>query len=111
VLGHPVVGGSWEGFVIENLLTAAPAGALPWFYRTSAGAEIDLLIEIRAGLNWAFEIKRSSAPSISRGFRNGCDDVDAARRTVVYPGEEGFSLAEGVEAMGLAETVRTLRAS
>jgi hypothetical protein len=109
VLGHPVVGGSWEGFVIENLLAAAPDGAQAWFYRTAAGAEIDLLIEMPAGERWAIEVKHASAPSASRGFRSGCDDVGATRRLVVYPGEASFPLGGGVEAVGLLGAVRLLR--
>lgn len=109
VLGHPVVGGSWEGFVLENLLAAAPEGAQAWFYRTSAGAEIDLLLELRPGVRWAIEIKRSSAPSVGRGFRNACEDTEASRRLVVYPGDEAFPLGGGVRALGLLDAVALVR--
>ncbi|MGH7552410.1 MAG: ATP-binding protein [Longimicrobiales bacterium] len=109
VLGHPVAGGSWEGLVVENLIAAAPAGSQAGFYRTSAGAEIDLLLEPRSGERWAIEIKRSSAPSVSRGFRSGCDDVGATQRMVVYPGEETFPLEADVRAVGLLEAVKLLR--
>ena len=109
VLGHPVAGGSWEGFVIENLLAAAPAGSQAWFYRTSAGAELDLLIEPRPGERWAIEIKRSSAPAATRGFRTACDDVRATRRIVIYPGRETFSLGDDVRAMGVLGAVAALR--
>jgi predicted AAA+ superfamily ATPase len=111
VLGHPVVGGSWEGLVIENLVAAMPAGAQVWFYRTSAGAEIDLLIELGGRIEWAFEIKRSSAPSASRGFRAGCEDLRPARRAIVYPGAHAFRLDPEIEALPLLEAVRRVRGS
>lgn len=109
VLSHPVAGGSWEGFVIENLLAAAPSGTQAWFYRTSAGAEIDLLLEIRSGELWAIEIKRSSAPSVSKGFLNACDDLKATRRFIIYSGQGAFSLGHGVQAVGLLDAVRLIR--
>jgi len=69
LLGHPIVGPSWEGFVIENLLSVLPAGANPWFYRTSAGAEIDLLLELGPKKLWAVDVKRSlSNPHPNKGF-------------------------------------------
>ncbi len=99
LLAHPVAGGSWEGFVIENLLAVAPDGTGAHYYRTSGGAEIDLLLELpRAGL-WAVEIKRSSAPSATRGFHEACADLKPTHRFVVYPGTERFPLAESVEAV------------
>jgi hypothetical protein len=109
VLSHPVAGGSWEGFVIENLLAGAPSGSQAWFYRTSAGAEIDLLLEIGSGERWAIEVKRSSAPSVSRGFLIGCDDVKATRRLIIHSGEGAFSLGHGVQATGLLDAVKLLR--
>jgi predicted AAA+ superfamily ATPase len=91
VLGHPVAGGGWEGFVIENRIAAAPSGTQAWLYRTSAGAEIDLLLEIRSGKRWAIEVKRSLAPSPTKGFHYACEDLRPARRLVIYPGREAFS--------------------
>ena len=84
ILGHPVVGASWEGFVIENLLSCLPIGATPWFYRTSAGAEIDLVIEQSPGKRWAIEIKRSLAPTLSKGFHFGSEDIQATNSFIVY---------------------------
>lgn len=110
VLGHPVAGGSWEGFVIENLVANAAAGTKFSFYRTSAGAEIDLLLELQAGERWAVEVKRSTAPTVTRGFHLACDDVHATRRLVVYPGQERFSLGDEVEAIGLLDAIALLRA-
>ncbi|MFA7345944.1 MAG: ATP-binding protein [Terrimicrobiaceae bacterium] len=109
ILGHPVAGGSWEGFVIENLLAAAPVGTPACFYRTSAGAEIDLVLEMGRRERWAVEIKRSSAPTVSRGFHTGCADLRATRRIVVYPGAEKFRLGQDIEAMSLLHAVSELR--
>jgi uncharacterized protein len=75
VLSHPVVGTSFEGFAIEALAAALPDGARASFYRTSAGAEIDLVIEFSASKRAAIEIKSSSAPTVSRCFHAGCADI------------------------------------
>jgi uncharacterized protein len=103
VLGHPVVGRSYEGFVLETLISALPTGATPYFYRTANGAEIDLLIERGGRPEIAIEIKRSSAPSLSRGFGQACEDLGVTQRYVVYPGTERFGLRQGVEAVGVGE--------
>jgi uncharacterized protein len=103
LLGHPVVGHSWEGFVTETLLELAPAGTEASFYRTSAGAEIDLVLSLPGGELWAVEIKRSSAPTIEKGFHVACADLKPARRFVVYSGEERFPIGAETEAIGLRE--------
>lgn len=108
VLGHPVAGASWEGFVIETLISAAPEGTQAHFYRTSAGAEIDLLLTIPGHGLWAFEIKRSLSPKVERGFHHACADLDPARRIVIYPGEETYRLAENIEVCAVAEAGRWL---
>ena len=84
VLGHPVAGGSWEGFVVENLLGAAPERVRPWFHRTAAGAEIDLLLEMPGGDLWAVEIKRGRAPRLDKGFHHARQDLEPKRSFVVY---------------------------
>lgn len=101
VLGHPVAGASWEGFVIETLIGAVPEGTRANFYRTAAGAEIDLLLTLPGGGLWAVEIKRSLQPKLERGFHHACSDLAPARRLLVYPGDEPYPLAEGVEVMSL----------
>lgn len=101
LLGHPVVGPSFEGLVIENLAAAAPS-ATCHFYRTTGGAEVDLLLAWPDGSLWAGEVKRSLAPKAERGFYAACDDLSPSRRFVVYPGEERWPLADGVEVLGLA---------
>lgn len=108
VLGHPVAGASWEGFVIETLLAAAPAGTQAHFYRTAAGAEIDLLLTLPGQHLWAIEIKRSLTPKVEKGFHQACEDLAPERRIVVFPGTERFPLPHGVEAMPLREAGREL---
>jgi predicted AAA+ superfamily ATPase len=103
VLGHPVAGASWEGLTIENAIGAAGDRAEPSFYRTSGGAEIDLVLSWRDGRKWAIEVKRSSAPKLERGMRSALEDLQPERSFIVYPGTERFRLAEGIEAIGLAE--------
>jgi predicted AAA+ superfamily ATPase len=110
LLGHPVVGGSWEGFVIENILSVAPASALPFYYRTADGAEIDLVLEFSAKEKWAVEIKRGSAPSVSKGFYIACNDINADKRYVVYAGKDRFPLGEGIIAISLPEIMKELSA-
>lgn len=93
LLGHPVAGPSWEGFVIENLLTQLPPQGTAWFYRSSAGAEIDLVLDFESGHRHAVEIKRSlSDPRPSKGFHLGCEDLKVRARWVVYPGRERYHL-------------------
>ncbi|OHC71713.1 MAG: ATPase [Rhodocyclales bacterium RIFCSPLOWO2_02_FULL_63_24] len=99
LLSHPVVGQSWECFVVENLLACAPEGVQGHFYRSSGGAEIDLLLAWPNGELWAVEIKRSLAPKIERGFHAACADLKPARKLVIYPGAESFRLAQDIEAM------------
>lgn len=108
--GHPVAGASWEGFVIENLLTAAPERTQASFYRTAVGAEIDLLLEFPGGELWAIEIKSGLSPRLERGFHHARADVKPNRSFVVYPGLERYPMADGVEVIGLREMAGMLAA-
>ena len=108
--GHPVVGESWEGCVIETLLSVLPPLARPYFYRTSAGAEIDLVVEHNDGTRWAIEIKRSLSARVGRGFHLACADIEPARAFVVHAGDDRYPVSESVEGIGvraLAEELRT----
>jgi hypothetical protein len=106
VVGHPATGGSWEGWVIENLLAVAPPGTDASFYRTSSGAEIDLLLTWPRGERWAIEIRRSSAPTLAKGFHIAADDVGATQRFVVHSGNETWLAESGVVAITVAEMQR-----
>lgn len=101
LLGHPVAGGSWEGFVIENIVAALPRHAAFGYYRTASGAEVDLVVELRAGELLAIEIKRTSTPKVSKGFYGACEDLRPTRRLVVHAGQDSFPLPNGVEAVSL----------
>lgn len=103
VLGHPVSGASWEGFVIETVHAVLPEGSGTNFYRTSAGAEIDLVVTLPGGLKWAIEIKRSLSPKVERGFHHACEDLEPERRIVVYPGTDAFPLADKIEVLPLRQ--------
>ncbi len=106
--GHPIQGASWEGHVIENLLAAAPDGTEAYFYRTQAGAEIDLLLTLPGGRLWAIEVKRSLTPRPEKGFHVACDDLKPTHRFVVYPGEETFPIGHETVATGLPALCRAL---
>ena len=108
VLGHPVVGGSYEGFVLETLIGALPPNVSPHFYRTSDGSEIDLLLVQGERPIMAIEVKRSTAPAISRGFGLACDDLNVEQRWAVYPGTERFAVRRGAQAVGLVELAQRL---
>ena len=110
VLSHPVVGASWEGFVIENLIAASPFGTDAWFYRTRAGAEIDLVLNLPDRRLWAIEVKRSAAPRAVRGFELAANDLGAAERFVVHPGRESFPLSETTTATPLVGLIERLEA-
>jgi uncharacterized protein len=101
LLGHPVVGGSWEGFVIENILSVAPSRTKPYYYGSPGGAEIDLVLEFSDGETWAVAIKKGSLPKLSRGFYVACEDLKPDRKFVIYGGQDTFSLREDVLAISL----------
>ena len=109
LLGHPIVGNSWECFVIENILNTAPQGVQGYFYRTSGGAEIDLLLSWPSGELWAIEIKRSLNPKIERGFYSACADLNPTRKFVVYAGQEQYRLAEDITVISLVEICKRLQ--
>ena len=108
ILGHPVAGGSWEGFVLESLISAAPDRVKPWFYRTAAGAEIDLVLEMPGGELWAVEIKRGLAPRLDKGFHHARQDLNPKRSFVVYSGVERYPKGETVEVISLGELASLL---
>ncbi len=109
LLSHSVAGKSWEGFAIENLVRAAGDRSTPYFFRTGAGAEADLVLEFAPGNCWAIEVKMSSAPSVDRGFHAAADDIGAVRKLLVHRGEESFPMRHGIEAMPLPAAMNEVR--
>lgn len=110
LLGHPVVGASWEGFAIENLLIAAGDRVDASFYRARGGAEVDLVLSWRNGRRWVIEVRRTLTPKLRRGFTAAWDDIQPERGFVVYAGAERYRIRRDVEAIGLVELCRELEA-
>jgi len=108
VLSHPIAGMSWEGYVIENLLRAAPERTQASFYRTSAGAEIDLVLELPGDRLWAIEIKRGVAPKFEKGSRIAIEDLKPQKAFLVYSGKERYPKGEGLEVISLREMAAEL---
>ena len=107
------LGGLIDGHLhitVDNLIAAAGPNRMPYYYRTHAGAELDLLFEKGGRIEMAIEIKRSSSPNPAKGFAIACDDLGITQRFVVYPGTERFALRHGAEAIGLQELAGLLRA-
>ena len=110
LLSNPVLGKSWEGFVIENILSVLPNHVEAYFYRTAAGAEIDLLLKFSDKELWAIEIKNSVAPKIKQGFHVACKDVKATRKFVIYGGEDEFPIAKDTTLVSLRDMLVKLQA-
>lgn len=108
LLSHPVLGASWEGFVIENLLSVTPRPHQAFFYRSSGGAEIDLLLVLPNDETWAIEIKHSSVPRLKKGFYHACEDIRPSRQFLVYAGSEEFPINDKVTAISLTGLMNTL---
>ena len=108
LLGHPVVGASWEGFCIEALIASAPCGTEASFYRSSAGAEIDLILKFPHAETWAIEIKRTTSPKVTRGFHISADELEVSERVLVYAENRELPGPDGVRAMSLLNALERL---
>jgi len=109
LFGHPIIGTSWEGFVIENLLSAASRRISASFYRTAAGAEIDLVLEMGGNKGiWAIEIKRGLAPNLEKGFRNAIDDLKPQKAFIVYSGDERYPKSSTVDVLSVTEMIKEI---
>jgi uncharacterized protein len=106
LLGHPVVGASWEGFCLEQIMSLMP-GWRPCFYRTSSGEEIDLILE-KGTKRLAFEFKASMSPRVSRGFPDTLALLKPDRTWVVSPVEQSYALASGATVANLNEVLEEL---
>ncbi|MDO8272678.1 MAG: ATP-binding protein [Gammaproteobacteria bacterium] len=109
LLSNPVLGKSWEGFVVENILSVLPRRAESYFYRTAAGAEIDLVLKMPSSEIWAIEIKHGVAPKLGMHYSQICDDVDATRKYVVYGGNDEFPVGNDVMVMSLTGILEKLQ--
>jgi predicted AAA+ superfamily ATPase len=108
LLGHPSTGASWEGFVIEQIAAHLPEGASMSFFRTAAGAELDVVVEI--GLKKiGFEVKFSSAPKVTKGFWQACEDVGVDKAYIVAPVETGWTVQKNVEVIGVMDIPHYLK--
>ncbi len=108
VLGHPVAGMSWEGFVVETLIRAAPDRTRASFYRTATGVEMDLILELPGDRLWSIEIKRGLVPRLEKGFQVVVADLKPDKSFLVYSGEERYPKSSGVEAIGLRALAEVL---
>ena len=108
LLSNPVVGKSWEGFVVENIHSVLPRRSETYYYRTAAGAEIDLLIRMPSSETWAVEIKYGIAPKLGKHFSKTCTDVGASQKYVVYGGDDEFPVGDAVTAISLPRFMKRL---
>ncbi len=110
LLGHPVVGKSWEGFVIENIMAILPQSSEAFYYRTAGGAEIDLVIDLgdSSGEIWAIEIKRSASANLNRGFHEACQDIKLTRKFIIHAEADTFTIKDDVQATSLYAFVKLL---
>ncbi len=104
--GHPILGSSWEGFVLENIIAVLPNTWRYSFYRTTSQTEIDFVLEGPSNQIWAIEVKRSSAPKLKLGFFTACDDINANKKFLIYSGKDQYSLPGEVEVIGLIDFMK-----
>ncbi len=109
LLGHPIVAASWEGFIIENILMQMTDKWTCSYYRTSAQAEIDLVLEGPGREVLAIEIKRTLSPKVSKGFRLASEDIKATRKLFVYAGTERYPLTNDIEAISVLEMMQIVQ--
>ena len=107
LLGHPSTGASSEGFVVEQIAAHLPAGASMSFYRTAAGAEMDVVGEL-GQRKLGFEVKFSSAPKVTKGFWQTCEDVDLEAAYIVAPAQTGWDVQDKVEVIGVMDIAQRL---
>jgi predicted AAA+ superfamily ATPase len=107
--GHPALGSSWEGFVVEQILSVLDDRWDYSYYRTATQVELDLVLQTPTGETWAIEIKRSGIPKLSRGFYEACQDVGAMRSFVLCAGVEHQVLSRDVEMIGLLDMLKLLQ--
>ena len=108
LLSNPVLGKSWEGFAVENILSVLPSRAETYFYRTAAGAEVDLVIRMTSSEIWAIEIKHGVAPKLGKHYSQTCDDVGATHKYILYGGDDEFPVGNDVKIISLSGLMERL---
>ncbi len=108
LLSNPILGKSWEGFVVENIHSVLPPLAETYFYRTSAGAEIDLVIKMPNAEVWAVEIKHGVAPKLGKHYSQTCNDVGATHKYIVYGGDDVFTVGDSITVISLPKIMEKL---
>jgi len=109
LLSNPVLGKSWEGFVMENIHSVLPRRAETYYYRTAAGAEVDLVIKMPSSEIWAVEIKHGSSPKLGKHFNQTSLDIGASKKYVVYGGDDMFPVGHDVTVLSLVKFMELLR--
>lgn len=109
LLSNPVLGKSWEGFVIDNVLSVLPNHIESYYYRTSSGAEIDLVLRLSSRELWAIEIKHGLVPQIKAGFHQAAEDINATRKLVVYGGEDEFPMKKNTTVISLSKLMTRVK--
>lgn len=109
LLGHPIIGNSWEGFVLENLINCSPVGTKSSFYRTSGGAEVDLVLELPGKqAPWVFEVKHGTMGKLNKGFYYAVEDIAPEKSFVVHKGKDSFPIDQQTEALSLFDACKML---
>lgn len=109
LLGHPIIGNSWEGFVLENLINCSPVGTKSSFYRTSGGAEVDLVLELPGKqAPWVFEVKHGTMGKLNKGFYYAVEDIAPEKSFVVHKGKDSFPIDQQTEALSLFDACNML---
>jgi predicted AAA+ superfamily ATPase len=109
LLGHPIIGNSWEGFVLENLINCSPVGTKSSFYRTSGGAEVDLVLELPGKqAPWVFEVKHGIMGKPNKGFYYAVEDINPEKSFVVHKGKDSFPIDQQTEALSLFDACKML---
>jgi len=109
LLSNPVLGKSWEGFVVENIHSVLPSRAETYFYRTAAGAEVDLVVKMPSSEVWAIEIKHGVAPKLGKHYSQTCDDVGASHKYILYGGDDEFPVGNDVKIISLSGLMERLQ--
>jgi predicted AAA+ superfamily ATPase len=104
LLTHPKIGASWEGYVVEEVLSVVQPDEA-WFWATHQGAEIDLILK-KDGRMLGIECKRTDAPRMTPSIRSALEDLQLDKIVIVYPGDKRFELHNRVEAIPLKDLAR-----